>query len=103
SFVPVDDYHMSDYSALYRQAMGVMGIFAPGYIHVSDPDTGARRAPKVVELGCPVVGADYSEVTAKLSMHLSRADFGDAAETAPVAENVAVRTTYTTMTEEVTI
>ncbi|MCR4935945.1 MAG: hypothetical protein K5990_05615 [Oscillospiraceae bacterium] len=92
SFVAVNEYHMSDYSALYRQAMGVMGVFAPGFVRVSDPDTGAQRAPKVTELGCPVVGADYSEVTAKLSMQLSRVDFGGAAETAPMVETVSVNT-----------
>lgn len=96
SFVPVDDYHMSDYSALYRQAMGVMGIFAPGYIHVSDPDTGARRAPKVKALGCPVVGADYSEVTATLSMQLCREDFAVAAAAAPpMADAVRINASYT--------
>ena len=101
SFVAVDAYHMSDFSALYRQAMRVMGIFAPGYLRVSDPDTGAVRVPKVTELGCPVVTADYTEVTAKLSMQISRANFDGTAETVPMVDTVTVHATYTTMTEEV--
>lgn len=80
-FEAVDDYHMTDFDALWKRAMTVLGLFARGWIEVSDSDTGERRCPKITALAAPVVGADYAEIRFTASMQLRKEDF----EAAPAA------------------
>lgn len=90
TFVPVDEYHNSQFSGLYRRAMTILGLFARGYIKVSDPDTAARRAPKVTAAGVPVTGKDFAEVQLSFRLQLARADFAPA-EVLPVMEELHMK------------
>lgn len=89
TFVEVDAYHNSQFSALYRRAMAILGLFAGGYIEVSDPDTGEKRAPKVTAAGVPVTGKDFAEVRLTFRLQLARADFAPP-ETLPVMEDLEI-------------
>lgn len=75
TFVPVDLYHNSSYQELYLRAMRIMGIFACGYLRVSDSGTGERRAPKVTALSCPTTGKDYAEIRVTLRLDMAKEDF----------------------------
>lgn len=87
TFVEVDAYHNSQLSALYRRAMTILGLFAGGYIKVSDPDTGEKRAPKVTAAAAPPTGKDFAEVHLSFRLQLARAEFAPA-ETLPVMEDL---------------
>lgn len=87
TFVTVDAWHNSQFSALYRRAMTILGLFAGGYVYVSDPDTAARRAPKVTAAGVPVTGKDFAEVHLTFRLQLARADFFPP-EALPVMEDL---------------
>lgn len=87
TFVEVDAYHNSQFSALYRRAMTILGLFAGGYIEVSDPDTGEWRAPKVTASAVPPAGKDFAEVHLSFRLQLSKAEFMPA-ETLPVMEDL---------------
>lgn len=75
TFVTVDAYHNSQFSELYRRAMVILGLFAGGFIYVSDPDTGEKRAPKVSAAGVPPPGKDFAEVHLTFRLQLARTDF----------------------------
>ena len=87
TFVTVDAYHNSQFSALYRRAMVILGLCAGGFIYVSDPDTGARRAPKMSAAGVPVTGKDFAEIHVTFRLQLARADVFPP-ETLPVMEHL---------------
>lgn len=89
TFVEVDAYHNSQLFALYRRAMTILGLFARGYIKVSDPDTGAFRAPKLAAATVPPAGKDFAEVRLTFRLQLSKADFLPA-EDLPVMEELAL-------------
>lgn len=75
TFVTVDAYHNSQFDALYRRAMAIMGLFAGKYITVSDSDTGEKRAPKVNASACPITGKDYAQVTLTFTLRMDASDF----------------------------
>lgn len=92
TFVTVDAYHNSQFSELYRRAMVILGLFADGFIFVSDSDTGEKRAPKVSAAGVPVTGKDFAEVHLTFRLQLARADFAPPA-TLPVMEDLHMEMT----------
>lgn len=89
TFVPVDGYHHSDFDALYLRAMRVLALFSGGYIYVSDPDTGVRRAPYIHKPACPVTGRDYAEVHIGFALQVLASDYGPPATQLPTLRRVA--------------
>ena len=89
TFVPVDEYHHSDFDALYVRAMRVLALFCKGYIYVSDPDTGVRRAPYIEKPAVPNTGSDYAEIHVSFSLSVNAADFEEPATPPPTMQRVA--------------
>ncbi|MBQ7145138.1 MAG: hypothetical protein IJR65_08285 [Oscillospiraceae bacterium] len=89
TFVPVDGYHHSDFDALYLRAMRVLALFSGGYIYVSDPDTGVRRAPYIHKPACPVTGRDFAEIHIEFALQVFASDYGPSATQLPTMQRVA--------------
>lgn len=91
SFVEVDNYHNADSQALYRRGMIQSGLFACGYLPVSDSDTTPIRERAMhVELNKQTFGADYVDTQLVLSLPVPKNDFAAAESPQPTMQHLGI-------------